>query len=174
MDESQAKFTRHWTKAHPVLKGYILSMVPDFHEAEDILQDVAEVLIRKFDDYDPERPFTAWALGVARNRILAARRTHATSRIRYSEELVEALGSAYEEMAPELSARARALRECMRKIRGKSLEVVNLRYGRSLPSADIAQRIGTPHGTVRSVLSRIRRQLSECVSRTLRAAEATR
>jgi RNA polymerase sigma-70 factor (ECF subfamily) len=172
MDESQARFTRYWAKAHPVLNGYILSMVPDFHEAEDILQDVAEVLIKRFEDYDPERPFTAWALGVARNRILATRRAHATSRIRYSEELIEAVGTAYEELAPELSARAQALRECMRKIRGRSLQVVNLRYGSSLSSADVAKQTGIPDGTIRSVLSRIRRQLSECVSRTLRAVEA--
>jgi hypothetical protein len=34
-----------------------MTMVPDFHEAEDLLQNVAVVSLRKLSEYDPKHPF---------------------------------------------------------------------------------------------------------------------
>ena len=48
------QFTRRWTEAQPIVAGYINAVVPDFQEAEDLLQDVAVILLRKFTEYDPQ------------------------------------------------------------------------------------------------------------------------
>jgi hypothetical protein len=42
-----------WTKAQPFVAAHIGFLVPDFHRAEDVLQQVAVILVRKFDQYDP-------------------------------------------------------------------------------------------------------------------------
>ena len=61
------RFMRYWTRAQPVVAGYVSSMTPDVHEADDLLQDTAVVLLRKFGEYDPGRSFVAWALGIAKS-----------------------------------------------------------------------------------------------------------
>jgi|SRR5688572_11777929 len=65
--DQQEQFTRLWTEAQPLIAGYINSFEPEFDRAEDLLQDVAVILLRKFPEYDPQRPFVAWAIGIARD-----------------------------------------------------------------------------------------------------------
>jgi RNA polymerase sigma-70 factor (ECF subfamily) len=161
------RFTRHWTQAQPVVASYIASLAPDFHVAEDLLQDVAVVLLHKFNEYDPQRPFVAWALGVAKFEILNWRRSQQRNVLSADSQLVESVGAVYEELASELEARGRALRECRKTLKGNAESVLKLRYESSLTPAQIAQRMGVDAGAIRVQLSRIRAVLQECVQRRL-------
>ena len=163
------RFMRHWTRAQPVIAGYVSSMVPDVHEADDLLQETAVVLLRKFGDYDPRRPFVAWALGIAKLEILSARRRHARGFLTYHGDLMDAVAGAYGEMAPELISRAGALRRCLQKIEGRAREMLRLRYEESLKPREIAERLAVAAGNVRARLSRIRSSLASCVARALAA-----
>ena len=150
-----------------MVAGYVSSMVPDAHEAEDLLQDVAVILLRKFGDYDPARSFVAWALGITKFEILSARRTHARSFITYHSALMETVADVYDEMAPELEPRCSALRRCLGKVSGRAREMVDLRYRKSMKPSQIAERLSIAAGTVRVRLSRIRASLGRCVERLL-------
>ena len=161
----QERFTRLWTTAQPAISNYIASLVPNFHEGEDLLQNVAVVLLRKFANYDSARPFVAWAMGVARNEILVRRRTFARSKVVISAELVETIAEVAVEMQPELDARGRALRDCMKDLGERAEQVVNLRYAEALEPRDIAKRVGLSPGAVRVMLSRIRSALHTCIER---------
>ena len=55
---------RFWTQHQPTVGAYVLAMIPNFHQSEDVLQQVAVVLVREFDKYDTSRPFLPWALGL--------------------------------------------------------------------------------------------------------------
>ena len=48
-----------------MVAAFVLSIIPDFHQAEDVLQQVAVVLVREFGQFDTSRPFLPWALGIA-------------------------------------------------------------------------------------------------------------
>ncbi len=163
-------FTRHWTLAQPTVSAYVASLFPDFHEAEDLLQNVALVLLRKFPEYDPRRPFVPWALGIAKLEVLTRRRSHARSPLAYRPELADAVAAAFEREGPELAARVRALRECVREVRGRSSEAVRLRYEEGLPPRDVASRLGMSGGAVRVLLARIRAGLETCIGRRLSEA----
>jgi len=160
-------FTRHWTKAQPVVAGYIASMVPDFHEAEDLLQNVAVVLLRKSGEYDPKQSFTGWALSMAKFEIMSRRRNHARSMLSFQPETVEKLAAASEELAPELEQRAAALRQCFQNVKGRAWELVSLRYEEELKPQQIAEKLGMAPVAVRVSLSRIRASLQECIQRRL-------
>ena len=129
--EAHERFTLLWTAAQPVVGSYIGSLVPDFQEAEDLLQEVALVLLRKFP--------VAWALGVARFEVLHARRRHARSFVAAQSNLLENVTAACTELAPELDRRASALRECLRMVQGRAAELIRLRRagpsGRGLATA---------------------------------------
>src|SRR5437667_7257569 len=71
------QFTRLWTKAQPLISSFIMASVPDFQDAEDLLQNVAVACLRKFDVYDPRWPFLGWALGMAKIEIARFQREHA-------------------------------------------------------------------------------------------------
>ena len=162
------KFTRCWTNAQPIVASYIGSMVPDFQQAEDLLQDVAVVLMKKFSEYDPDRPFMAWAMGVARLEILSKRRSHARSALSFQSEILDNLTSSYVEMAPELETRSMALRNCLQEIKGRQREVMKMRYVEMLKPAEIAERTGTAVIATRTMLSRVRTKLRNCIEYKLR------
>src|ERR1022692_1660714 len=111
--DSHEQFTRLWTEAQPILAAYLSAVVPDFQEAEDLLQEVAVILLRKFPEYNAQRPFVGWAIGIAKREALVARRRHARNRLLYQADFLERLSDACEELAPELDERSRALRECV-------------------------------------------------------------
>src|SRR5438309_9371359 len=52
---------------------YIFSLLPHQEDARDALQETSVALYRKFADYDPAKPFLAWAYGFAYLEALKAR-----------------------------------------------------------------------------------------------------
>ena len=58
--EQQERFAELWTEAQPSVSQYIRAVRRDSEVAQDVLQATALVLLRRFDEYDPERPFVAW------------------------------------------------------------------------------------------------------------------
>ena len=160
-------FMRYWTQAQPVVAGYVSSMLRDPHEAEDLLQEVAVVLLRKFGEYDPTRSFVAWAMGIAKFEILSSRRSHARSFLTFNAELMDTVADVYDEMSPELESRCGALRKCLRKVKGRAKKIVRLRYEESLKPAAIAEMLSMAAGAVRVQLSRVRASLGACVERAL-------
>ena len=166
-DSEQERFTRLWTRAQPIVSSYVSALVPDFQTAEDLVQNVAVVLLRKFHEYDPNLPFAGWAIGVAKREVLMMRRSYARSILRYQSELVEAVADACSEMAPELERRAGVLRKCLERLRRRDREMLRYRYAESLSPGDMAKRLSESAGTVRVRLSRIRSSLRKCVERRM-------
>ena len=58
-----------------------------------------------------------------------------------------------------------ALRECLAILRGRTAEVLRLRYGESQRRTAIATRFGLSESGVKSILVRARRRLRDCVER---------
>jgi RNA polymerase sigma-70 factor, ECF subfamily len=161
--ENQEEFIRCWTEAQPKVAGYINALVPDFQEAEDLLQNVAVVLLRKFPEYDAQRPFIGWAIGIARCEVLMTRRRHARSFLCYHTDLLERISETYEELAPERDERSRALGECLDTIQGRAGELLRLRYEEGLKPSTIAGRVGMAVVAMRVMLSRTRAALRHCI-----------
>ncbi|MCP4172172.1 MAG: RNA polymerase factor sigma-70, partial [Fuerstiella sp.] len=59
MDEKSRQATRLWTLAQPKVSAYVTSVVRDFKDRDDVLQDIAVAVIDSFDTYDPGRSFDA-------------------------------------------------------------------------------------------------------------------
>jgi RNA polymerase sigma-70 factor (ECF subfamily) len=166
--DRQEQFTRLWTEVQPKLAAYINALVPDFQEAEDLLQDVAVTAMRKFQEYDAHRPFIAWAIGITKREVLMARRRHARTFLIYQADLLDRISEAYEELAPELENRSRVLRECLREVKGRASELLRLRYEDALAPRAIATSVGMAVVAVRVMLSRTRTALRQCIQHKLK------
>ena len=69
MDDRLRQVTREWALAQPAVAAFLTSVVRDFRERDDLLQDVAVAVIESFESYDESRPFVPWAIGIARHRV---------------------------------------------------------------------------------------------------------
>jgi RNA polymerase sigma-70 factor, ECF subfamily len=154
-----------WTKAQPFVAAYITSLVSDFHRAEDVLQQVAVILVRKFDQYDPAQPFLPWALGIARRELLKQQRQLARDRHVFSPDFAEQLGTVYEKMAGEFDGYRQTLAECLKELDGRTRRALDLRYADDLRPAAVAERMQLTAGAARVLLHRARVTLRECIQR---------
>ena len=68
IDESTRQVTRLWTLAHPRISAFVTSVVRDFRDRDDLMQDIAVAVFESFDSYDPAHPFDKWALAPPQTR----------------------------------------------------------------------------------------------------------
>lgn len=171
-EDRMVHVARLWSSAQPVVSAMIAGTVFDFHDAEDLVAEVAETAVRKFDQYDPTRPFAPWALGIARNLLLHYYQRRSDRRQAYlDDQALESIASAHLEIADELPARQAALQECIQAIRGKSRRVLEMRYGHDLKPEAVADALNMSRNAVWVMLHRIRTALRNCIEHKLTQAK---
>jgi RNA polymerase sigma-70 factor (ECF subfamily) len=165
--DKRVELTRLWMKSLPTVELFIRGLVWDRHAQEDVLQATAEQVSRSFDDYDRERPFQAWVLGVARHRVLAYFRDQQRDRLRFSEDTVDKIAASAERVSPEMQDRLDALQFCMSKLRAKHQKLLRLRYLEELKPRQLAEQIGGSPNAVSAMIRRVRMAIAECIEKHL-------
>jgi len=167
-EKDQETFTRLWTEAQPVVSQYLLSLVRDPATVKGLIQSTAMVLLRKFSDYERDRPFLSRAMRVAKFELPGHRRDEARSRVTFDSELLERYIEKWSELAPRYSNQAAAQQTCLGKLPKRLRTVIRLRYFEDQNSGEIAEALSLGAGNVRVTLQRTREQLRQCVERELR------
>ncbi len=157
------EFTRNWLNSQQSIAMFIRATVSNSADAEDILQEVACQVAEKYDEYDSERPFLPWAIGVAKIKIAEYYRSKKKHSTIYTSELIESLSEACFRLHSYLHPYSNALEECLRKLDKKSAELLTMRYQENLSPQVIAEGMNTTSGTVRVSLTRIRNRLRNCM-----------
>ena len=165
MDDTTRKATLLWTSAQPVVSAFIASIVRDFRDREDVLQETALAVFRSIDSYDDNLPFSAWAIGVARNQIGLYLRKRKRDRHVFDETTVSCLEAAFGRLAP--SPKLEHLPDCVQLLDERAREICNLRYEDNLKPAAIAERLDMKANTVSKALQRIREELRICIESKL-------
>jgi RNA polymerase sigma-70 factor (ECF subfamily) len=150
------------------LYGYIHSLVRDLNDADDLFQQTAVILWKKYADYDPRRSFLAWACGIARLEVANFLRRRSRQRLYFCDDLNLLLIEAQDEgTAREEEDRKDALARCVERLRQRDRELLAECYGDPAGVNEAADRRGRSSQSVYNSLRRIRRALFECVRRTL-------
>jgi RNA polymerase sigma-70 factor, ECF subfamily len=161
-------FTRDWQLAQPAVSGFVRALIGNRDAAEDVLQEVAADLWRSYERYDPARPFIAWALAIAKHKIQDHRRQRPRPLV--DPQVIADMVAVAEEMEHELSDRRHALQACLQGVRGRSWDLVRLRYHEGREPSEVATMLGLEAGHVRVLLNRVRDALRSCIERSLRSA----
>lgn len=165
--DARERLTRHWLESEPAVRAYVFAAVRAYHDAEDVVQQVALTAARRFDEYDPARPFTGWALWLAKSRVIDHYRKQGRERLVFSESLLDQLGDALAERQPERGARQAAMELCIEKLPEKSRQMLALRYEDDAPMDRVAAALDSTAASVRVMLFRIRNLLADCIQTEL-------
>jgi len=166
MQPHQAEqFAALWTAAQPTISAFIRTIIRDFQQADEVLQRVAVTLVRKFDQYDPSRPFGAWAIGVAKYEVLYFRRERATDKHLFGDDIVEQIANRYEVFAEDVDPVREALQHCLDELKGRSKKLIDLRYASGMRATAIGEEMTLSPGAVRMLLCRVREKLRRCIER---------
>jgi len=175
MDQSHnnpADYARRLLASQPRLRAYVRSMVFNPGDVDDLLQDVATIGWERYADYDRDRPFDAWLLGVARNRVLQYFETQKKRPNALSEETLhqlEAVAFTASENASELQD---ALESCLAKLARTDHDLVSKRYETGATNRSVARAFEVSESKISRTLNRIYAQLLLCIKQQEREAQA--
>jgi RNA polymerase sigma-70 factor (ECF subfamily) len=176
MAEAESKadqLLRLWVRNQADVYRYIFALLPHAADAQDVLQTTCVALWHKADELDLERPFLPLAFRFA----LLEVRKHREKNRRWAHFLddsaLETLARGREEAHELLELRRQALDGCLRKLGPAESELIERHYWRRLTVPEIAVATGQNIHTLYKALQRIRRQLLDCITATLRAEGLT-
>jgi RNA polymerase sigma-70 factor (ECF subfamily) len=149
------------------LRAYVNAVVREASARDDVFQEVALALWRSFDRFDGDRPFAAWARGVATHKVLDFQRRSTRRAVVLSAAAIDTVHRAFDEMPPCATARQAALDECLKRLPAKSSELLALRYMREVSIPEIAAQLGTSAAAIHQSLSRVRVALGRCIEHRL-------
>lgn len=150
------------------LRAVIRSMMPCPSDCEDILQETNLVLWRKRETYEPGSNFGAWAGTIARFQVMAWRKRHANRpSAGFDGDLLQRVASAAIDHFDDFSERRDALRQCMAGLSTDQRDLIEHRYFKREPLADLAKDRGKTYAAVAKLLERLRTRLRDCVNQRL-------
>ena len=168
-ETSVQQFVRLLTGNERRLKSYVLSLVPNLADAEQIAQDTSLRLWEQFDRYNPALgDFSAWARTIAHYQVMTYRKKLGRERIVFSSELVDLLAERAAAREPELAERQEALVDCLQKLPEHSRELIRLYYVVGVKVRAAAEKLGRTVAATEKAIVRIRRLLYDCINSALR------
>lgn len=148
---------------------YIFALLPHEEDARDVLQETSVALYRKFAEYDPSKPFLAWAYCFAYLEILKQRQRNQRGARLLKRELVDRLAREREQHEPVLHARLLALEQCLKDLPDADQELIRQRYQEKTRANELMHQFESSRRTLFRKLERIRRALFDCITRRVAA-----
>lgn len=166
INENDPEFERLIAAHRVQLYGFVLAMVGNSHDAEDLLQQVCVMLWEKRDQFELGTNFLAWARRIARYRVLNHWRKESKRPEELQlldEDLAQAVYKRSEEREREFARHRLALQACLEKLPERQRKVVNSHYFEGRSIAQIAQSTGYKSNAISQLLFRARAGLIACV-----------
>lgn len=152
--------------------AYIYTLLPNRHDAEDILQETCLTIYDKFAEFTPGTDFVAWAMRIAWWKVRAAKQKFARSKVVFNDEVLEAVARTTEETREESDRARNALAECLQKLNERDRRMVLTRYERGSGVERAAMVSGRSLQAAYKALMRIKQVLHDCVTDRLAREEA--
>ena len=162
-------FLRLFLESERRLFAYILTLLPNRADADDVLQEASLVMWDKFDDEHPPTDFVAWGCRIAYFKVLDFYKKNRRNRVCFSQTMLEQVAETAIEQAStlQLDARREALAGCIEKLNSKNREVLVRRFAEGATAESTATELGRSVHAVYKSLAKIRELLFGCVTKTL-------
>lgn len=151
--------------------AFILSLVPNKLDTEDILQETLAEMWNKFDRFEMGTDFVAWGCTIAKYKVIEFRRRVKNTRLQFNDSLVQILEIESDQKLKKMSCYIDALQQCMQKLTRKEIGFLKQRYEDDLTLTKIASRTGISFQGVHKAISIIHSKLVRCIRTSLRLEE---
>jgi RNA polymerase sigma-70 factor (ECF subfamily) len=150
---------------HGRLLGFLLVMLGNRADAEDVLQRTSLTLWRKFGDFAAGTDFFAWASSVAFYEAKNFQRMALRSRLHFDDALLDRFAEERNDDLQHREQRLAALEKCIEEVEPAGRDLVREFYLKNVDLGELSERLGRAPQTLYNKLNTIRRLLADCVTR---------
>ncbi len=111
-----AEFIAHVSRVQRSLYAFILSLVRQPADADDVLQKTNIILWQKAGEFQPGSDFRAWAFRIAQWQVMAHAKRKQRSRLEFDDELIGRIASDADAELADFDERRAALLTCLQKL----------------------------------------------------------
>ncbi len=168
--EKNDDFIRLFTRNQSQIYGYIISLLGNLNDSEDIFQDVASAMWLNFEKFQPGTDFTAWGIKIAKNKVIDFIRKQRSSKVFFSDETIELISDYRSNDFQVHEQKVMMLEHCMSKLSEKDQKLVRLRYTQHNTTKSLAERFGRSVDGLYKTMARIHYALYKCMRRQMERA----
>lgn len=162
--ETTPEFIALLTGNQSRLFAYVLSLLGDRQQAQDVMQETNIVLWRKAAQFRPGTNFGAWMLKVAYYQVMEHRRKMNKQAIFIADDqFLSELAEEAVEGCEALERQQAALRTCLRRLPDRQRDIVRRRYTEGASIKAVAEQLGIAASAIKQTLFRARCSLIDCV-----------
>ena len=164
--EQHRQFAERLVRNQQRVFRYVVSLVPNRADAEELFQQTCLTLWECWGRYNPALDFYPWACGIAHNHVLNFRRKRQNAQVELEADVIELLAQRGLQLEDREDDRLPALSECLAQLSERNRKVIQSYYGGSSVQ-EIADRSSASVNAIYKALERIRMGLHDCVSQRL-------
>jgi RNA polymerase sigma-70 factor, ECF subfamily len=150
---------------------FILSLVPNWADAEEIRQETNIRLWQEFDKFHLGSDFGRWARTIARYEVLTFNKREKRDSLRMNQQSIDLVAAKVAVVVEQGKKRSTLLAECVAELSPFSRELVRLYYTVGRKIKEIAHDLRCTSESVYKALQRARLELRHCIDRKLSEGE---
>lgn len=167
LDPSQREFVKLISSTERRIAGYILTLVPNLSDADEILQETHVKLWEEQERFELGTDFAAWAIRVAHFEVLTWRKRRSRRPMIFDDALLNDLTKSIETVGELAEKRQNALVACLSELSDNSRNILLQIYGEGEKIKDIAVKLGKSAESTYKAVQRLRMALRDCIEQRL-------
>jgi RNA polymerase sigma-70 factor, ECF subfamily len=165
--DATERFTVLFRRHGRAIYGHIRALVPHMSDVDEVFQETSVTLWQKFDQYQPETDFRAWACRIAYYKVLKLRNQQARSPRLFSTEFLDLLSEELIVMSDALDKRTEALLLCREKLNERDRDLLDRFHRAGATAKAIARQAGRNVQHIYRAVRRIHDILFDCVEQAI-------
>lgn len=165
--EGTSDFVRLLTLNQSQIYAYIMSLVGNCADADDVLQETTATMWQKFGEFKPGTDFVSWGVAIAYYKVREFRRSRQRDKCQFDDEVLDILHQASRNELKDSNLYLSKLQDCVLKLDPRDYQLVKLRYISGVSINELSRRFNK---TVRGVyyqIARVHGLLMRCIERNI-------
>lgn len=148
--------------------AFILTLVANVSDADDIMQDTAALMWEKYSTEEQIDNFAALGMRIAHFKVLEFRKKHYRKNVQFDSQLFDMVLGGAVSANETVDSRLEAMNQCLSKLNETSRKLLLMRHQKGQTIKRIAESIHiSPHTAYKRIAS-LHERLVRCIRRTLR------
>lgn len=169
--EITSEFVRLITANQSQIYAYVMSLVGNCVDADDVMQETTATMWQKFGEFKPGTDFVSWGVAIAYYKVREFRRTHRHEKFQFDDEVLDILFQKARHELRDSNVYLSKLQDCMRKLNSHDYQLVKLRYISGVSMNDLSRRFNKTVRNIYYQMAKVHDLLMRCIERSISAEE---